>query len=331
MTHLSLNKMVKGISYRKWKKEKKIAKYFLGDDSENHWIVMTPNFEDYISWIQYAKDRFSLDNYVHKLSIKKGFKIQPMADRGVTKRDYRCHKSKGNEGSTNCPFELNFKKLVIEESDSENRFYLAYYRNLHNHPLEIESEQQANDKENESMVVLEDMKWLEKDQNKYYKMVSKIYGKKIEHSCWIEIDNLKKRELKSLIKTEKSEPPWITDLNSKISQAVNIIKKGYFSEIEEYIEREYKRAYYAKLLGKIISPPPIPEYTKYEFCEKFAWVSLPLEDELVDEEETIVIEDEKSSRSSSELGLSKIINEQSREKFVNNIGEEFTEDYSFND
>ena len=66
-----------------------VPKEFLGIETKDYCIVNTHNFEDFVESTMHAKDRFSLENYVKKLAMKKGFKVYPATDKGVTKRDFK--------------------------------------------------------------------------------------------------------------------------------------------------------------------------------------------------------------------------------------------------
>ena len=92
---------------------------------------------------------------------------------------------------------------MIENCDSETRFYLSGYRSIHNHDLKIEESGDQSfltDRENDGMHVPENLNWLGCDFPKYCKMVGKVYSKKIDVSTQPTSKADKKRHIKEIEK-----------------------------------------------------------------------------------------------------------------------------------
>ena len=309
------------------KKRMKKSNLYLGVQSENQWITITPDFEDYIQWISFVKDRFTLENHIQKLSIKKGFKVVMENDKRVVKRNFKCHLSKGNSPSTNCPFELRYRKLMIEGNETETRFYLAYYREIHNHPLDAEVQSDQTINENDSLIIYDELTWLNSwEIAKYFKMLSTIYSRNILHNS--KCLNKKKRQIKQSFKDKNDDTQnfLISDeIDSKIIEGVRIIKQIYKDNLDEYYNQELNLISLNSLVKRSCWIAPIKDYSKYDFDTNFSWITLPAEDKEDFKEEEVIFEDSKSNTSG--VDISTRINNRSVKKFLNNIDHDLSEDY----
>ena len=340
--HLSYQSFIVKVPviYEKTKKTKRKAKkynLYLGVQSDPKVIVLTPEFEDYIKCISFIKDRFTLENYIHKISVKKGFKVILQSDKGVTKRDFKWYLSSGNINSTNCPFELMYRKLVIDEYESETRYYLAYFRVIHNHPLEVDisSEHSINDKD--PLFIHDDLDIFKPAELRlYFKMLSKVFSREILNAPKTIFQ--KKREIKLKSKEDSKEYEQLKDLklveeiDSKIKDEVNILKQIYKDSLDEYLETEMNLLHINDLKTNLISPQ-ISDYSVYEFDSSIRWISLPINDfEEVNKKiakdkinQNLTKDNSKSSVSEIEINTTKY--KISVNKFLNKIDEDLSEDY----
>ena len=317
---------------RKCRKEANKCKYYLGVQSDINWITMTPDFEDYIQWILYVKDRFSLENHIQKLSVKRGFKLIAVNDKGVTKRDFKCFRSEGNYQSTNCPFELRYRKLVIEGNENETRYYLAYFRAIHNHPLEIEISSEITNSDKDPLLIFDDATWLQPENvENYFEMISKIYRKEVSNlppALRAKKRNFKfqskfgsKQNCKSDKETFNSD-----EIDLKIYGAVKLLKQTYRDNLEEYFEAEYKQTVPFELISKWNSDPLIRDYSKFDFDCKYSVISLPVEENDDLKEATFTIEQNNSN--TVDIDGSKTITISPENAFLDQIDQDQSDDYS---
>ena len=335
--HLSYNqfiikKSLKSDSSRQWKKRQIKYEYFLGIEKELNTIVITPDFEDYIQWILIVKDRFSLENHIQKLSTKRGFKLIAINDKGVTKRDFKWFRSEGTSNSTNCPFELRYKKLITERNDNENRYYLAYFRSIHNHPLELDTTNEITNNDKDSYILYEDISWyLQNDTDNYYKMISKIYRKEVSY-----LPNnfsFKKRELKLFSKENENridrsdrDSRNQDEFEAKIYESIKRWNQAYINSLDEYLKEEYKLTVTYDLINKCNSDNFIKDYSEYKFDGGLTIISLPTDEKYDGNVHTIEIDQQNTN--SFEIEISNQAENLEKNKFFENIDKDQTDDYS---
>ncbi|CAI2360577.1 unnamed protein product [Moneuplotes crassus] len=225
---------------------------YVGQHHNKYVLCRTPNFQDFIEVFKYIKDRYSLENYVKKISMQKGFRVIEGKEKGVTKREFRCEKAADEE--VKCPFEVRFKKLHLDEFQMEKRYYLASYRDLHNHPLDFELKKSDMRNENKNSVeIRETLDFLDEEElPKYFELIAKLYGKEILHP--------KKRDKKNISK----------ELQDTLNCSSNVLTE-YFNTL--CIKTQAKSP---KQIQHSYNPNPLKTpYHRHSSSARFYAISLP--------------------------------------------------------